>query len=95
MSVRLRHPGLPDDQVIRVEDLAVPHYRASGWDLVPDDEPDPADSAPVPARTPQQAAESAAADPDAPAPTETPAPDPEPAPDKTPRRRATKEADEK
>lgn len=48
MTVRMAHPDLPLTQVIEVEDLAAPHYRASGWTDAPEVEetpaPDPKDS---------------------------------------------------
>lgn len=60
------HPDLPPTQVIEVESLAVPHYRASGWV----DAPEPAaaesgasDDTQKPAPDGEAAAES---DPDAP-----------------------------
>lgn len=36
----MKHPELPDGQLIEVDDLSVPHYRAAGW--VVTDAPPPA-----------------------------------------------------
>lgn len=46
MSVRMRHPGLPPDQTIAVDERAVPHHGAAGWQVVthtpePAAEPEP------------------------------------------------------
>lgn len=32
--VRMTHPGL--DQQIEVDEVSVPHYRASGWQIAPE-----------------------------------------------------------
>jgi hypothetical protein len=87
MSTWIEHPDLPG-QPVEVPDIAVPHYRASGWQVTeaPPKPPKlpredkPADTQPAPAKTP-------------------PAPGPEAAEDKTetespkPRRRTSKEGD--
>jgi hypothetical protein len=31
MSAWMRHPDLPQDQLIEVAENAVPHHRAAGW----------------------------------------------------------------
>ena len=41
-AVRLRHPDLGGDRTIEVDALAVPHYRAAGWQIVPEPSTDPA-----------------------------------------------------
>lgn len=43
--VWMRHPDLPSDQLIRVDEASVPHHRAAGWTVtkpppVPEAEPD-------------------------------------------------------
>jgi len=37
--VWMRHPDLPDDQLIRVDEVSVPHHRAAGWVVA--DAPEP------------------------------------------------------
>lgn len=44
MTVRMRHPDLPDDQQISVGEAAVPLHRAAGWLVV--EEHSPAEAAP-------------------------------------------------
>ena len=34
MTVRMRHPDLPNDQQISVDEAAVPLHRAAGWAVV-------------------------------------------------------------
>ncbi|MFF3848047.1 hypothetical protein [Streptomyces sp. NPDC002328] len=46
MTVRLRHPELPDSQTIDVAESAVPVHRAAGWVLVEDDAPEPSTDSP-------------------------------------------------
>jgi hypothetical protein len=74
-TVWMRHPDLPQDQLIQVSESSAPHHQAAGWEIT--DPPTP------PARpAPRTAAEAPAADA-----TEDPAPEGEAAP--APRRRKT------
>jgi hypothetical protein len=47
-TVRMRHPSLPEEQQITVNEAAVPHHRSAGWIVVdtPAPEPDPAATEP-------------------------------------------------
>lgn len=31
MTTWMRHPQLPSDQLIEVDDMSVPHHRSAGW----------------------------------------------------------------
>ncbi|WP_426568090.1 hypothetical protein [Streptomyces canus] len=44
MTVRLRHPELPDEQTIDVAESAVPLHRAAGWVVVEDAPATPAET---------------------------------------------------
>jgi hypothetical protein len=85
VSVRLRHPDLPEDQTITVPDQAARWHRAAGWELVDTPEPE----------TRSGFADAMATANDAPSPAPIPAAEtaPETAPDNAPRRRSTKEAE--
>lgn len=82
MSARvwMRHPDLPDDQLIQVDRLQVPHYGSAGW--VETEAPAPKLRAKVPS-----APDPAAATPDAADEAATPQTDAEP--DSPKRRRST------
>lgn len=80
-TIRLRHPDLPD-QPIEVDEIALVHYGAAGWVL---------DDSPKPPAPPVRVSRTD----NAPADAEGATSDSEPAPATAPRRRATKEADEK
>lgn len=47
MTVHMSHPDLPDDQLIAVDEAAVPLHRAAGWVVVEA----PAEPAPAPDET--------------------------------------------
>jgi hypothetical protein len=34
-TVLMRHPGLPPEQEIEVDEAALPHYTGAGWQQVP------------------------------------------------------------
>ncbi|MFF4746789.1 hypothetical protein [Streptomyces sp. NPDC001268] len=57
MTVRMRHPELPEDQQIDVFETAVPMHRAAGWVVVEEPEPEPKADDPAPILTPPAAAE--------------------------------------
>lgn len=39
--VLMRHPKLPEDQLIKAMPQQVQAYQRSGWEVIPDPEPDP------------------------------------------------------
>jgi hypothetical protein len=56
----MRHPTLPADQIIEAQDIQVHHYQASGWEVIPDDDP-PGDGPPEsPAESPEETTEAPA-----------------------------------
>lgn len=73
MSAWMRHPDLPETQLIQVDDLAVPHHQAAGWAVA-----DPPPPAPRPPLTPQASAERPS---EPPAPEAAPPVEPEAAPE--------------
>lgn len=83
MTTWMKHPKLPPDQLIEVDDASVPHHRSAGWTVTEAPPPPPRpdlDDAPAPASEPPS--ESA------------PEPEPEPQAPKAARRAAApKEAD--
>jgi hypothetical protein len=84
----MRHSDLPPDQLVQVDDLAVPHHQAAGWEVVEAPKPGPA-----PRRTPGQAPVLSEQPPEPERSTEDAAPEPEPAPTPSKRRAAAKESD--
>jgi hypothetical protein len=88
MSAWMRHPDLPADQLIQVDDLAVPHHQGAGWEIA-----EAPKSGPQPRRTPE-AATPQPEQPVAPEPAEEADAEPsEPAPAPSKRRAAAKESD--
>lgn len=83
-GVWMRHPDLPEDQLIEAAEQQVPHYQSSGWEVTD------APQKPAPNRKTPALADGGGQEVSAPAVEETTE---QPAPEKTARRRTPKEGE--